>query len=368
MMRSVCKHSYIKAGGKGKGRARAHVSYLEHRPGEDRENKQPRQFFDKQRDSVSGKEIKHEIREDNTRSGVLIHKLMLSPGLQGVDLEKYTREVLAEWEKEKGLDLNWKAVAHKNTDHHHVHVVVAGKDLNGRAVRFDREDYDKIREISDHYLDREHYLERYLDRETSDLLNDRSKDRDINRLLFGAGDKTHSLDRSRDHDEFIVMDRELKRALLNMERSSGEIGHRMTREEWTRQQHGRHLDHHGRYTLAMEQQRIEDMMNQYPDLAESLKNELDYLKELDRETRFDNKPTDLDVLFGFGKGEDREPEKVDLGRDDQDMGTTESKESGDWPEQDHQLTDQVGDSDKSEESEKEREDDRGEGDVSEGIG
>jgi len=46
----------------------------------------------------------------------------------------YTREVMKNLSRHKGSDLEWFAVAHDNTDHHHIHVVVLGKDRNGIEV------------------------------------------------------------------------------------------------------------------------------------------------------------------------------------------------------------------------------------------
>ena len=77
-MRSVVKHSYVKGAQKG-ARARAHVDYIQYRSGEDRE-KEPRSFFDDKRENFHGREVKQEI---DKRSGKVIHKLILSPGVEG---------------------------------------------------------------------------------------------------------------------------------------------------------------------------------------------------------------------------------------------------------------------------------------------
>ena len=167
-MRSVAKHSYIK-GASGKARAKAHVNYIQYRRGEDRENGKPREFFSQDKDRIQGREVKQEISRLE-RSKVVVHKVILSPGVQGVDMERYTREVLKETGREKGLDLNWRAVVHRNTDHDHAHVIVFGKDKNGREVTFDRDDYAKLREAGDRYLERNHYHERFMARDTDRVM------------------------------------------------------------------------------------------------------------------------------------------------------------------------------------------------------
>ncbi len=50
---------------------------------------------------------------------------------------------------EKGLDLQWVGVEHNNTNHHHINVVVFGKDKNGKDVRIDKKDYPKIKDYGD---------------------------------------------------------------------------------------------------------------------------------------------------------------------------------------------------------------------------
>lgn len=167
-MRSVAKHSYIK-GASGKARAKAHVNYIQYRRGEDRETSNPRQFYSQDRDHIQGREVKRDI-DDLDRAKVVVHKLILSPGLEGVNIEAYTRSVMQEVGRQKGLDLDWRAVTHKNTDHDHAHVVIFGKDQNGREVLFRKDDYTKMREAGDRYLERNHFYERFLERDTDRVM------------------------------------------------------------------------------------------------------------------------------------------------------------------------------------------------------
>ncbi len=180
-MRSVAKHSYIK-GASGKARAKAHVNYIQYRRGDDREDGKPRQFYSADRDGITGRQVKQDI-DDLERSKVVVHKLILSPGLREVDITAYTRQVMQEVGREKGLDLDWRAVTHANTDHDHAHVVIFGKDKNGREVLFRREDYQRMREAGDRYLERNHFYERFLERE-SDRVLEKGYERDRGDSLF----------------------------------------------------------------------------------------------------------------------------------------------------------------------------------------
>lgn len=165
----VVRHKYISARdresrGKGKpaklaavGRALAHVKYIQHRPGEDREQG-GREFFNEDEDGLDGKKLRAAVRQMQDAK-VVVHKITLAPEINPDDKKQFTREVMQQLGQEKGLDLQWFAVQHDNTDHHHIHVVVLGKDKNGTDVRIDKNDYDKIKHYGDRCLERCHPLE-----------------------------------------------------------------------------------------------------------------------------------------------------------------------------------------------------------------
>lgn len=170
-MASVVIHRYLKVSTKNVAISKAHIRYIQHRSGEDRErnpavesSKLRRELFDADRESVNRREL-NALIDREPPGGVAIHKLTLSPGVQEIDLKEYTREVMDELGREKGLDLQWAAAAHRNTDHDHVHVVILGSDANGRRVRLDRSDHNLLRDKSDRYLEREHSLDRDRDQE-----------------------------------------------------------------------------------------------------------------------------------------------------------------------------------------------------------
>lgn len=135
------------------GKAIAHAKYIQHRPGPDRE-KGGREIFN-ERDDVNGQEMRKSIRELGD-SRVVVHKLTLAPEINPEDKKAFTREVMEKLSRDKGLDLDWYAVAHNNTEHHHIHVVVLGKDRNGSEVRIDLKDIDKVKEYGDRYIERCH--------------------------------------------------------------------------------------------------------------------------------------------------------------------------------------------------------------------
>jgi hypothetical protein len=165
----VVKHQYFsrrdrqsRAGGKAPKvaaveRALAHVKYIQHRPGEDRGDS-GRELFSDMEERLDGKVIRKAVREQQNNK-VVAHKLMLAPEIDPEDKKAFTREVMHRLGSEKGLDLQWFAVEHNNTSHHHIHIVVLGSDKNGKDVRFDKDDYDKIKDFGDRYLERRHPYE-----------------------------------------------------------------------------------------------------------------------------------------------------------------------------------------------------------------
>jgi hypothetical protein len=125
-------------------------------------------MFDDRRDSLDRHEIGKLI--DQARPGdVAVHKLVLSPGVPGVDLKDYAREVMGELSSAKGQDLQWAACIHRNTEHDHMHVVVLGRDRRGSRVKITREDHDLLRYKGDKLLERDHAIQRELDREVKDV-------------------------------------------------------------------------------------------------------------------------------------------------------------------------------------------------------
>jgi type IV secretory pathway VirD2 relaxase len=73
----------------------------------------------------------------------LLWKIIISPERGGeLDLELFTKQLLAQMDKDLDLRLEWTAVVHKNTHHHHVHLVIRGIDKDGKEVKLPR-DYVK---------------------------------------------------------------------------------------------------------------------------------------------------------------------------------------------------------------------------------
>ena len=185
MAQSVAKHRYWS----GKQAVKAvseYSNYLKYREGDDKE-KGGRTFFDAEKDKTD-KDLREEVSKLKSR-GAAAHELILSPGVNEVDPMAYTRELMQKLERSKGQELNWVAVAHSNTEHNHIHVLISGESRDRKPVLLRKDDHAHLREWGDKYIEREHYLERYLDREAERGVErgfeyDRG-DELFNRLLYG---------------------------------------------------------------------------------------------------------------------------------------------------------------------------------------
>lgn len=183
----VIKHRYIPGRNRGGnvvsiGKALAHVKYIQQRPGPDKE-RGGRDMFNEHEDRLDAKEMRRAIKELGD-SRVVVHKLTLAPEINPQDKKAFTREVMDKLGQDMGRDLRWFGVEHNNTDHHHIHVVVLGKDRNGTEVRIGLKDIEKAKEHGERYLERWHprELERSrkerADRER-DRIAERTKEREL---------------------------------------------------------------------------------------------------------------------------------------------------------------------------------------------
>jgi hypothetical protein len=165
----IARGRYVKGGAANRSAAasqlNAHLKYLEHRSRDEQESREDRSIFGKEEDHVSRREAVDDVMK-HTSHQVSYHKIVLSPGEDEPvqDWHEWTREVMADLEEMQGKELHWYAVHHSNTEHEHVHVVVAGAGEDretGReeAVKLYREDYQQLREAGYEHSDHDFYYQ-----------------------------------------------------------------------------------------------------------------------------------------------------------------------------------------------------------------
>lgn len=230
MRTSIAKSSYV---GRGRGAARhisAHLKYIQEREKGELERDKDRDFFDRDKDGIDRAQVELEIKQNQGRK-VSMHKLILSPGDNKIDLREYTKESMGALEERLGHKLLWYGVEHLNTDNHHVHVVIAGKipereltieraEIQEREEETERR-YRAHREKDSERTREEARLERLLDRiEKEAIAKEAARDRgdvylDSNDLkeLRAAGNEFRIRERSFDRALERAFEREFDREI-----------------------------------------------------------------------------------------------------------------------------------------------------------
>lgn len=142
-----------------------HVDYIEKRE-RDRDEAE-RKFY-----SRDGERLRDEVIHTlmvNRGEHAAMFKIILSPKQNELDHVEYTREIMRRFEEKSRIVTDWSFVQHQNTEHHHVHIVMPGRDVNGESFRLEKEDLNLLREIANEYQyelqDRDYQQEKQIEHE-----------------------------------------------------------------------------------------------------------------------------------------------------------------------------------------------------------
>jgi hypothetical protein len=183
----IAKGSGYVRGNRDAARARltSHFKYVEHRSRElSTENRDDRRIFDKERNVVNRRDAVNDVME-HTSTSVNYHKIVLSPSEEEPvqDWREWTRQIMHDLEEAQGKELHWYAVHHHNTEHPHIHVVVAGSGSNhetGREepVKLYTKDYDLLRESGREHSD--YHFRQLIQEQFKELdMLDQTEDREV---------------------------------------------------------------------------------------------------------------------------------------------------------------------------------------------
>jgi hypothetical protein len=119
----------------GSGKLAAHAAYLS-RDGAAREDEQGC-FYDASRDEVEG--LSQDL-SDWTAEDPRHFRIMIAPesASRMDDLKGYVRAVMGQMESDLGIETEWVAVNHWNTDNPHAHVILRGRTNEGHELRIPR--------------------------------------------------------------------------------------------------------------------------------------------------------------------------------------------------------------------------------------
>ncbi len=118
-----------------RGQWKAHGRYLARESAT--ASKDGRAGFNHDRDSV---DVVRELDRWQLAGDQRFWKIILSPEFgDRVDLQRLARDLTGRMAADLGTGLEWIAVAHHNTEHPHVHMVIRGVGSDGRPLHFKRE-------------------------------------------------------------------------------------------------------------------------------------------------------------------------------------------------------------------------------------
>jgi type IV secretory pathway VirD2 relaxase len=111
-----------------------HLRYIE-RDGVKREGGQG-QLYGPAKDEADAKAFEDRVREDRHQ-----FRFIVSPedAVEIGDLKAFTRELMAQVERDLGTHVDWVAVDHWDTEHPHTHIILRGADESGRDLIIARE-------------------------------------------------------------------------------------------------------------------------------------------------------------------------------------------------------------------------------------
>jgi type IV secretory pathway VirD2 relaxase len=202
--RCVIKARFVPAAGKGQKAARLHLSYLE-RDGVERDGS-PGTLYGRD-DSFDPVSMRAPLDTERRQ-----FRFIVSPEDAGeIDLRTFTRDLVAQMEKDLGRRLIWAAVNHHNTAHPHVHIVVRGLDAAGRQLRIPpRYMSEEMRWQAQHILTRELGLRSEVDiarRASAEVERESltSLDRRLSALLQGRRLAASSLSKLPRHERTLLL-------------------------------------------------------------------------------------------------------------------------------------------------------------------
>jgi type IV secretory pathway VirD2 relaxase len=132
--RAVVKARIVRLAGRGARAAVAHLRYLQ-RDGTTREGERGT-LYSSELDAADGKAFLERGSDDRHQ-----FRFIVAPedGAEYEDLKPLIRRLMAQAEKDLGTKLDWVAVDHFNTGHPHSHILVRGKDDQGKDLIIARE-------------------------------------------------------------------------------------------------------------------------------------------------------------------------------------------------------------------------------------
>lgn len=125
-----------------------HIDYIQKR---EREMDEPeRKFYGRDGRERSRDDVIKSVMQNRGEEAAMF-KIILSPKQNELNQIAYTAEIMRRFEENTGIKTDWSVIEHRNTQYHHVHIVMPGKDMDGRSYRLEKEHLDLMRELANEY-------------------------------------------------------------------------------------------------------------------------------------------------------------------------------------------------------------------------
>jgi type IV secretory pathway VirD2 relaxase len=110
------------------------------------------QGFDREREDL---DMTATVRAWERTDGLMWSFIISPEDAERIDLRRHARDFVAGMEWDLGTQLEWIAIDHRNTDNHHVHLLIRGIRDDGRELILDRDYIHRLSELSRELVERE---------------------------------------------------------------------------------------------------------------------------------------------------------------------------------------------------------------------
>jgi len=136
-------------------RTKGFLRYMKTREGSDYVENRPRPIFNANKDDIATEFILSAVNKQPLIK-TCAYGLMLNPNSHRFDCQSLVRAVFRQYRNETGIELEWFATVHKNTEHSHAHIIVMPTDARDRSIMIRGIDKNLLQFLANQWLQTEH--------------------------------------------------------------------------------------------------------------------------------------------------------------------------------------------------------------------
>jgi hypothetical protein len=131
-------------------RAKGFLRYIKSREGSDLQLEQPRPVFNAKKDDVATEFVLSAVEKQPTK--ICAYALMLNPNYHRLDCQSLVRGIFRLYRNATGIELEWFAAVHNNTEHSHAHILVMPTDARDRSIAIKGLDKKLLQALTNQWL------------------------------------------------------------------------------------------------------------------------------------------------------------------------------------------------------------------------